>query len=473
MGLGCDRHRPTDAGAYSRAIPAAAETRFLAEVTRAGGSAEHSGAIVELAVERIGARGDGIAHYQGEPVFVPFTVPGDRVRARLGARRYGGRECLVIDRVVSGPGRAPPRCRHFETCGGCQLQHLDAVTYQCAKLEMLHAALDRVGIDPGVVAPLRLVSPQRRRARLAISRPNNPGLAARVGYRERLRHHLVDLYECPVLEPEVFALIGRLRRISRELVAPGGSAETMLTRTDSGIDLLIETPKRPSLAVCEALAQFAEQGDLARIVWRSARQDIVIVERRPVRILRSGVTVSFPPGAFLQASAVAEGILVDEVLSAVNTSRPTADLFAGLGTFAFALACRGPVHAVEGEALAAAALARAAAVTRRVTVERRDLARNPLPPEALAPYAAAVFDPPRAGAARQAEALAASAIETVVAISCDPATFARDAAKLVGGGYSTRTGCARRSIRLDASSRARSGIPTMTHSEGRSEDSQV
>lgn len=398
-------------------------------------SPEQDGTLVELTVERIGARGDGIADYRGEPVFVPFTVPRDRVRARLGARRYGGRECRVVELLASGPGRTPPRCGHFETCGGCGLQHLDAATYQRAKLATLHTALARVGIDPGIVAPLRLVPPQRRRARLGIGRPKDPRLQARVGHRERFRHDLVDLHECPVLEPEIFALIGKLRRIACELIAAGGSAEAVLTHTDSGIDLLIEAPKRPSLAVCEALARFAEEADLARIVWRSGREEIVIVECRPVQILRSGVVVSFPPGAFLQASAVAEAILVEEAVSAIGASRPAADLFAGLGTFAFALARRCPVHAVEGEARAAAALARAAAGAPGVTVERRDLARNPLPPEALARYAAAVFDPPRAGAARQVETLAGSSIETIVAISCNPATFARDAAILIAGGY--------------------------------------
>jgi 23S rRNA (uracil1939-C5)-methyltransferase len=144
---------------------------------------------VELAVERIGARGDGIAQYRGESVFVPFTVPGDRVRARLGARRHGGREGLVVDRLFSGPGRAAPRCRHFGTCGGCALQHLDDESYRRIKLQALKTALERVGIDPSVVGPMRLVPPERRRARVGISRPRDPRLPASVGYRERFRHN--------------------------------------------------------------------------------------------------------------------------------------------------------------------------------------------------------------------------------------------------------------------------------------------
>jgi 23S rRNA (uracil1939-C5)-methyltransferase len=209
----------------------------------------------------------------------------------------------------------------------------------------------------------------------------------------------------------------------------------MLTRTDSGIDVLFETVVPLTLTALEALARLAQDRDLARVVWRLPAEEILVVERRPVRVLLSGVAVPFPPGGFLQASAAAEAILVKEVLAGTAGYRPVLDLFAGLGTFTFALAAAGPVHAVEGDERAAAALADAAASHLGITVERRDLARNPLMPEALVGYTAAVFDPPRAGAARQAEALAASTIATVVAVSCNPATFARDAARLIGGGF--------------------------------------
>jgi 23S rRNA (uracil1939-C5)-methyltransferase len=404
-------------------------------VTLLDRSEARSNGLVELTVERIGARGDGLAQYRSERVFLPFTVPGDRVQARLGASRHGGREGLVVERLASGPGRATPRCRHFGTCGGCALQHLDAALYQRVKLEALNTALERVGIDPSIVGPMRLVPPERRRARLGLARPRDPGLPVRVGYRERFRHDLIDLRECPVLEPAIFGLICRLRQIACEIVPSAGSADATLTHTDSGIDLLIEAADRPELGACETLARLSEECDLARIVWRHRAKELVMVERRPVRVLLSGVAVPFPPGAFLQASAAAEMILVEEVLSGVGPGRPVLDLFAGLGTFAFALVPNGVVHAVEGDARAAAALSRGAANQPGITVERRDLARNPLPPKVLARYAAAVFDPPRAGAARQAELLAASAIPTVVAISCNPATFASDAAKLLGGGY--------------------------------------
>jgi 23S rRNA (uracil1939-C5)-methyltransferase len=391
--------------------------------------------LIALSVERVGARGDGIAHHRGEPVFLPFTVPGDRVRARLGARRGGGREGRVVDRLASGPERADPPCRHFGVCGGCALQHLSASSYQAVKLGALRAALERVDIDPGVVEPLRVVPPARRRARVGLARPGHPLLPARIGFRERFRHNLVDITECLILEAPLFVVVTKLRQVAAELLPPGGSAEATLTRTDSGVDLLIEAVERPGLGALEALVAFAEECDLARIAWRSSGEEIPVLERRPVRVLLSGVTVPVPPGAFLQASRAAEMILVEEVLSGIGTLRPALDLFAGLGTFTFALAQAGRVHAVEGEECAAAALARAAMGRPGVTVERRDLFHDPLPPEWLSRYAAAVFDPPRAGAARVAEALAASALDTIVGVSCNAATFARDAAKLIAGGY--------------------------------------
>jgi 23S rRNA (uracil1939-C5)-methyltransferase len=391
--------------------------------------------IVELTVERLGAQGHGIAQFRGELVFLPFTVPGDRVRARLGARRGGGREGQVLESLLSGPGRLAPPCRHFGICGGCSLQHLDAPLYQAVKLGSLRGALERAQIDPGVVGRLRTVPPPRRRARVGILRPRDAAAAPLVGFRERFRHDLVDISECHVLEGVLFAVVMALRRVAPAVTDPGTSAEVTLTRTDSGVDLLIEATRRPRLETLEALASFTEEYDLARIVWRSAREDMPIVERRPVRVLLSGVVVPLPPGAFLQASAAAEEILVEEVRSGMGDRRPALDLFAGLGTFTFALARAGPVHAIEGEARFTEALAYGAEGLPEVTVERRDLLREPPPPETLSRYAAAVFDPPRAGAARLAEALAASALDTVVAVSCNPATFARDAAKLIAGGH--------------------------------------
>jgi 23S rRNA (uracil1939-C5)-methyltransferase len=391
--------------------------------------------IAELVIESLGAQGDGIAQWLGEPVFLPFTVPGDRVRAEIGMSRGSGWEGRVVERIVAGPRCQEPACRHFGSCGGCALQHLAAEDYRAVKLAALTAALRRVGIDPEIVEPMRTVPPARRRVRFGLSRPHDPGAPCLLGFRERFRHRLVDVHECPVLEPGLFALIEPLVRVVPQLLAPGTTAEAMLTRCDSGVDLLVANTGPPKREVLEALAGFADECDLARIVWRSGGADTIVVERRPARMVFSGVAVPYPPGGFLQASAAAEAILVAEVVAAVGGRHPALDLYAGLGTFAFALAEAGSVHAVEGDEAAVAALTQAVSGVPRVTVERRDLSHNPLSAAELDRYAAAVFDPPRAGAAQQAAALADSKLDTVVAVSCNPATFARDAARLVAGGF--------------------------------------
>jgi 23S rRNA (uracil1939-C5)-methyltransferase len=418
--------------------------------------------IVELSVERVGAQGDGIAHSNGATMFLPFTAPGDRVRARLRAKRGGARDGRVVERLISGPERVEPRCRHFGICGGCNLQHLSASLYQAVKLGALRTALEQTGIDPSVTGPLRTVPPVRRRVRIALVRPKDPAAAVRVGFRERFSHDLVDIAECYILDGFLFAVATALRGIAPAIMAPGTAAEAMLTRTDSGADLLIEARPCPALGALEALADFGQEYDLARIVWRSAGDEIPIVERRPVRVVLSGIAVPFPPGGFLQASPAAEKILVEEVLSGIGDRRPALDLFAGLGTFALALAQAGPVHAVEGDARAAEALADAAKVLSTITVERRDLLRDPMPPETLSRYVAVVLDPPRAGAARLAEALAASTVDTVVAGFLQPRDIRARCRQTDRGRLSARAADPDRSVRLDAAFGTCGAVPSMT-----------
>jgi 23S rRNA (uracil1939-C5)-methyltransferase len=393
--------------------------------------------LADLTVERIGAGGDGIGRWHGEPVFLPFTAPGDRVRAGLQARRGGGREGRVVEWLDRGPGRITPACPHFGRCGGCALQHLEPDLYAEAKLAGLHQALAHIGVSPDVVQSLHHVGTAgRRRIRVGIRRPSGPVAPARVGLRERFSHELVDLRHCVVIAPALLALIDALRRRGHALLSPGGNADASMTATDAGIDLLIESAEPPALPTLEALAGLADEQGLARIVWRTGAADVPVVEARTPHVMHSGVTVTVPPGGFLQASAEAERLIVAEVAGAIDRDHAALDLYAGLGAFAFALARDGRrVHAVEGDAAAVAALSRAAAGHPGVTVERRDLAREPLSPAELACWRAAVFDPPRAGARRQAEALAASNLHTVVAVSCNPATFARDARCLIGGGF--------------------------------------
>ena len=393
--------------------------------------------MVELTVERVGARGDGIAVHDGMPVYLAFTAPGDRVRARLGAPRDEGRVGTVVDSLARGARQAPP-CPHFGACGGCAIQHLPDEAYRALKEEIVQAALERRGLDTGDVEPLRrLPSGARRRARLALHRPRQG--AVRVGFHARESHEVVDMRACTVLHPAVLALVAPLRELAERLLWRGETSAAVLTRAESGLDVLLELPRQPDVALLELLARFAEANDLARLSWRRDEEPATpLAERRRPRVIFAGVAVDLPADSFLQASAEADAVLTELVLAGVGSAKRVLDLYAGLGTFTFALAKRASVHAVDGARGAIAALTSAAAralLSGRVTAEVRDLEMRPLMREELRRFDAVVFDPPRAGAKEQARALADSQVPRIVAVSCNPATFGRDARVLVDGGY--------------------------------------
>ena len=395
---------------------------------------------LDVEIEEIGARGDGIATLEdGKRLYVPYTVPGDRVRVRVGQARPDGFAGGVVDLLAEGAGRGEAVCRHFGICGGCALQHLSVGYYRSWKLELLNKSLARQGIEAKQIRDL-IVTPagSRRRADLTAVRRRNDVV---LGFNARLSHQVIDLAECPVLAPEIPALLGPLSQLLYTLLEPADTAEIVILKTDSGLDLLLVTAARLGLKRQEALASFAEFHDLARISRKHprARGTEVMLARRPVRVWFGGVPVSVPPGAFVQPSIEGESALCNSVLEAVGSARRIADLYAGCGTFALPLAAQGcAVHAVEGDEHLVESLqgaVNASAGRLRVAVTKRDLDRRPLTPDELRRIEVAIFDPPRAGARAQAEMLASSDVERAVAVSCNPATFARDARILVESGF--------------------------------------
>lgn len=392
---------------------------------------------VVLSIDRIGGRGDGIAEHEGRPVYVPFTVAGDSIRARLEGKRGGGATAALVEILAPGPSRQAPACAHFGTCGGCALQHLDVDAYRRWKRDRVLSALARHGLGDAPVAPVvSTPSADRRRATLA-ARRTAVGLV--LGFNERRQHRIVDLRECPVLRPDLAGLVPALRDVLHRILAPGDGADIMLAALDGGIDVTIVAKDDPDLAAREILAAFAEDADLARISWQSGKAPPEpVAQRRPCTVSFAGVSVAVPSGAFLQASAVGEEALTRRVLEAAGDAGRVVDLFAGLGTFTFPMAGRSRIHAIDVDGAAVTALEAAARLrfpTGRITVERRNLNRDPLSADALGRFDVAVFDPPRAGAANQASDLARSPVPVVVGVSCNPISFARDAATLVAGGY--------------------------------------
>ncbi|MGF7175566.1 class I SAM-dependent RNA methyltransferase [Azospirillum doebereinerae] len=394
---------------------------------------------LDVTIAEIGARGDGIALAEGMRLFVPLTVPGDRVRVRVSdpAGKGEGVRAELLETLESGPGRGEPACKHFGRCGGCTLQHLEDGAYAAWNADLVRGALARVGLGDTPLEPLSRTPPgARRRARFAALKR---GKRVWFGFNERQSHRLVDLEECPVLTPRLLALVEPLRALLAGVLPDGGACDVVASDLEGGIDLLMVGPRGLDRAARERLVAF-EPDAVARIAWQADDRGTPepVANRRPAAVRFGGVPIVPPPGAFLQASAEGEAALVAAVLKAVGgavgAAARVADLFAGLGTFSVPLAQRAAVHAVEGDAAAVAALSRSVQGL-RLTAERRDLFENPLTAKELNRFDAVVFDPPRAGAAAQTEALAASKVPLAVGVSCNPATFARDARTLADGGY--------------------------------------
>lgn len=390
-------------------------------------------------VAALGPRGDGIADSRAGRLYIAGALPGESVRVTTGGKRGEGFVATLREIVEPSPDRADPPCPHFADCGGCSVQHLADGAYAAWKHGLVSAALERAGLDPDPVAPLVRTAPDgRRRAEFAAFRPRSRGSRTYFGFHARASRHVVEVTDCRILRPELTALVPVLRALFAGLVPPGARWDVALARADNGADLLISANHRPDVEASMALATFAEEHAFARIAWRADREIEPVALREAPVLAVSGVPVELPPGAFLQASAEAEAALAGLVLDAAGTGR-IADLYCGVGTFALPLAKAGAnVTAIDGDAPSAAALARAAGNAGfggNVTTEARDLAKRPLSADELKGLDCVVFDPPRAGAASQAEEIAKSAVPRVVAVSCNPATFARDATILAGGGY--------------------------------------
>ncbi|MDW3205792.1 MAG: methyltransferase [Alphaproteobacteria bacterium] len=391
---------------------------------------------IELTIDRIGARGDGIAAGLDGPIYVPGTVPGDRVEAIPGPSRGDGRAATLKALLQAGPGRVEPVCRHAAHCGGCTLQHASDALIADLKRDQLVEALARKNLPVDCVEPTRTVPPgARRRLRLTALRLSGRTV---LGFNERASSKVIDVQECPVARPELTGLLPALRDLVGGLGSLGRGADLQLTLSDTGIEILLVPAAGgdPSLDERQTLVEFAELHDIARIGWETEGIAEPLAARRTPRTVFAGVPVDLPIGGFLQPSREGQDILTDLVLSGVPEGADSvADLYAGCGSFSIPLSRRGAnVVAVEGSEPAVAALRRGAAGL-RLQAECRDLARNPLSAAELNRFQAVVFDPPRAGAAPQAEMLAASDVATIVAVSCNPATLARDLRSLVDGGY--------------------------------------
>jgi 23S rRNA (uracil1939-C5)-methyltransferase len=323
-------------------------------------------------------------------------------------------------------------CAHFGTCGGCTLQDLPPQDYRARKLVPIAEALKRNGIVDAVVADLIGVPANtRRRAVFKIAKKDG---AVEIGFHALKSHTIVDMRECRVLTPKLFAAVAALREAMGAILSNGQHAEAHATEADNGIDIAFRAAAPLSPARSAALADAGPKAGLIRAIWNGE-----LAFERDAPMSRFGkCTVTLPPFAFLQPTREGEAILRHHVLAALKGAKMIADLFAGCGTFALPLAEKARVHAVELDGAMLVALVRAARGAqglKPVTTEKRDLFKRPLAAAELGRFDAVVLDPPRAGAPAQARTLAGSKVKRIAYVSCDAASFARDAKILLEGGY--------------------------------------
>ncbi len=380
----------------------------------------------QFRIAQLGAQGDGIANTQGGPVFIPFSLPGETVTAAVTKNRG---ELIAVSDV--SPNRVPPACRHFERCGGCQVQHLAMPEYLAWKQTKVAHALKSQALTPQLDDIVSCSPGTRRRVTFAVRKVESGVL---LGYNRHLSHEIIDIVECPISVPAIVEALESLRSLARLSCSTSKAFRMTVTATASGLDIAVAESGKVDDAMRRTIAAFATKAGFARV----SIDGEVIVELKQPQIVMGKAVVNTPPGGFLQAVQSAEQAMADLVTAHVGKSKRVADLFSGSGTFSLRLAERAEIHAVENDSFALAALDRAFRFTpglKRVTVEKRDLFERPLTTKELDRFDAVVFDPPRAGAEALCRQLARSQVSKVAAVSCNPLSLARDLAILTAGGY--------------------------------------
>jgi 23S rRNA (uracil1939-C5)-methyltransferase len=391
-----------------------------------------------VSVQSIGAKGDGLGvDENGNQYFVPLSVAGDVVKLKVTDKRGDHYVGKISEIITAGTDRTDAPCPYYGACGGCNLQHLNADAYQGLMVQKVSTALSRSDINATPDTPFMGSAGTRRRASFAVMRKGKKIL---FGFNGRGSHRIEEIETCLLLTDRLNNLIAEIRSLLPHVMKQEGRGDIIMNAPYDSCDIVFSLPGRPDLKAHERLVDFAERLNISRMSWQenSKGEPETILQREAVITQFSDIPVELPPAAFLQPSKEGETALVDFALSALSDEKKILDLYAGCGSFTFALAKHGIVHAVESYAPAMKALERSAGRANlggRISCEVRDLDRQPLMGKELSKYDAVLFDPPRAGAQAQAEELAKSNIALIIAISCNPATFSRDAQALINGGY--------------------------------------
>ncbi len=398
----------------------------------------HAQQEIELTISHLGGMGDGVAYALGKTIMVPFTCPGDYVRAVIDS--CGKDFCRATVRVMlaHGPGRQTPPCAHFGACGGCAVQHVAPEPYRRFKRDAALNAVRRLGYPEERVADLVEIGEHARR-RVEFKVSVHKGIVS-IGLLARRSHRVIDLAMCPVTRSDILALLPAFRKHIADLGKPANINAIHITDTGSGLDVMLTLRVPCTKADQEKTKAFAEKHNLLRLTAVcSAGETMRVAERYPVQAIFGDVRVDLPPRAFLQATEAGQQAITNLIVKYGAGCTSVAELYSGCGTYSFPLAKKGRrIAAYEGDAAMVAAMHNAIrryGMDDRISIHCRDLMRTPLTAEELKRFDAVVINPPRNGALPQMRQLAKSGVQTIIVVSCNPATFERDAVLLRDSGY--------------------------------------
>ena len=394
--------------------------------------------VEHLVIDHVGHRGDGIAAVGGAAVYVPYALGGETVAVAAMPGHPDRRRLIEVERA--SPQRITPFCPHFGVCGGCAIQHWETPSYAAWKRALVVETLAQANIACEVDSLIDAHGAGRRRITLHARKGAHEGL--KVGFAAAGSHDIIPVDRCPILDPGLDGALEAAWALAEPLIAVGKPLDIQLTATENGLDVDVRGSGPLPTALLTRLSRIAEQHRLARLTRHG---ELVLMRQAPTIVIGTA-RLTLPPGAFLQATVAGEQALASlvsqhlsgRVLGHHKRARHIADLFCGVGPFALRLATSWRVAAFDSDSGAVTALQKAALATsglKPVKAEARDLFRRPLLPQELRYYDAILFDPPRQGAQAQAQAIAASKVPVVISVSCNLASFARDARTLIEGGY--------------------------------------
>jgi 23S rRNA (uracil1939-C5)-methyltransferase len=386
--------------------------------------------VERLTIDHVGHRGDGVGFAGGESLFVPYTLAQETVEVEPVADHPDRRSLSRIEHA--SPERIAPFCQYFGACGGCAIQHWQPEAYRAWKRRIVIETLEHAGIDCEVAALVDAHGAGRRRITVHARRGGDGEL--RTGFAAASSHAIVAISDCPILDPGLRGALDAARALAEALKPTAKPLDIQVTSASNGLDVDVRGSGPLTTALIASLSDLAQQHGLARLT----RHGELVLMRTPPTIEIGAARVILPPGSFLQATLAGEEALAALVAAHCKRAKHIADLFCGVGPFALRLAAKARVSAFDSDAGAVSALQKAATSAsglKPIKAEARDLFRRPLMPQELRDYDTVVFDPPRQGAQAQVKQLAASKIPVVIAVSCNVATFARDARVLIDGGY--------------------------------------